>query len=493
MHAETKLSKFDQKIKDIEIMVNLLESKLNSLPSDITSKYPQSDFIPLSGIKPELTVFNPAQEGVQESRPDNIIEPEKIEEREEIKPEPVEDTPRIKLQKFLEENKSDELDSLHKMIKYGIPEQGILQKAKLINFNMDLVKVKYFFKIRHFSNFTSNQIVITKLFLKLMKPICLVLFIYAVLYGQFVLFSLTKIRNNKNTNLAPIFDVKGNMNMSLITNTQNAIIENKEEMNEFSYNNEKEINKQGESNNVLFGVEFVKEPIDVPFLSNLFTDEFHKLIQPDMVSNFTQQIKENAKNILNNVSKQIETYPSQIKIENYSPNTNSNSTNYKESIPENKNIIKEIEFDLPGKYNKNNITTHNSSKIEIQNDSLNTNSNSTHYKDLIPEYKNIIKEIEFHLPGNYKKIKLNQKPNQTNFDTLHNMKNLTHLNEDNFDITGPTISQSITNSSLENIDNNLRSYKLSNNNATSKINKSNYLSNKNQSKTIQSPWILGDE
>ena len=39
--GDEKLQEFDEKLNDLEIMTTLLESKLNSLPANITSTYPE--------------------------------------------------------------------------------------------------------------------------------------------------------------------------------------------------------------------------------------------------------------------------------------------------------------------------------------------------------------------------------------------------------------------------------------------------------------------
>ena len=58
VHAETKLANFDKKIKEIEIMVSLLEFKLNSLPPEITSKYPPLTYSCLNDINPQILSTN---------------------------------------------------------------------------------------------------------------------------------------------------------------------------------------------------------------------------------------------------------------------------------------------------------------------------------------------------------------------------------------------------------------------------------------------------
>lgn len=153
-------------------MVTLLESKLNSLPTDITSKYPPLVHCSLNEINPEINLIglnsnllqensskeikeisNPPQiqvipvENVNseispENKDEKLIEQNKIEPIEPI-PEPIEETPEQKLKSFVDQNHSEDLERLLKMLKFGIQEPAVLQKARLTGFDMEIVKVIY--------------------------------------------------------------------------------------------------------------------------------------------------------------------------------------------------------------------------------------------------------------------------------------------------------------------------------------------------------------
>ena len=62
--VEDRLEEYDKKMDDLEIMTTLLESKLNSLPEEITSTYPPltqcnlDDMIPTVNIAPLANTNN---------------------------------------------------------------------------------------------------------------------------------------------------------------------------------------------------------------------------------------------------------------------------------------------------------------------------------------------------------------------------------------------------------------------------------------------------
>lgn len=151
VHAETKLANFDKKIKEIEIMVSLLESKLYSLPPEITSKYPPITYSSLNDINPHILSTNEYDvknnEVKQEVNPQPVekntqeIRVEKVEEKVQV----VEETPDQKLKRFLEENNNDGVQNIYKMLKFGIPEQAVLQKARLVGVEIDVVNVSNLF------------------------------------------------------------------------------------------------------------------------------------------------------------------------------------------------------------------------------------------------------------------------------------------------------------------------------------------------------------
>jgi hypothetical protein len=56
INVEEKFVNFDSKLNDLEIMTTLLESKLNSLPPEITSSYPQLQQCSLDDVNPVINI-----------------------------------------------------------------------------------------------------------------------------------------------------------------------------------------------------------------------------------------------------------------------------------------------------------------------------------------------------------------------------------------------------------------------------------------------------
>ena len=193
INVEDKFQSFDQKLDDLEIMITLLESKLNSLPPEITSTYPQLQQCNLDDVNPVINIVQ--QQSVPNTQPSssvpvapplgnvpvppplgnvpippplgNVPTPPPLgtvnlkvpvpnvtvpnvpvpnvpgnnvpdNNEEEKKEEEVKElTPQEKLDKFLEEH--EDLVGLHKMLKLKIPAGGVLQKATMSKMNMTLV------------------------------------------------------------------------------------------------------------------------------------------------------------------------------------------------------------------------------------------------------------------------------------------------------------------------------------------------------------------
>ena len=154
-------------------MVTLLESKLNSLPPEITSTYPNlvhqtiNDVNPFFANKQENNVasnnqpvapinnnnYNNNISNNINSRVENKVE---IIEKEEEKN--VDDSPESQLRNFVEENPS--LEKFHKMLKYGIPTMAVEQKAKLEGTDADIIVVKLFFYNRNYASYIKKLILI---------------------------------------------------------------------------------------------------------------------------------------------------------------------------------------------------------------------------------------------------------------------------------------------------------------------------------------------
>ncbi len=144
IYTEDQLFNIDNKIKEMDVMVALFESKLNSLPSDVVSKYPQlkqvdlgdfsSDIFKFENIIPTNNLLNEQQvkgENFKEEAPTiNIINNEVITIQEnysntvDIK---VEETPYEKLERLKREN--PQLESLGMSLKVGIPSAGLSQNG----------------------------------------------------------------------------------------------------------------------------------------------------------------------------------------------------------------------------------------------------------------------------------------------------------------------------------------------------------------------------
>ncbi len=148
-NVDEQLSEFDKKMHDLEIMTTLFEAKLESLPDEIKSTFPPLQPCNLDDVNPTFSATeinnnlnqqqnegeNQGQNGEnQENQEQEKIgengEEKKEEENQELSPE--ED-----LNKFLEEH--SELQSLYKMLKFGVPIIGVTQKANSLGCDMDLV------------------------------------------------------------------------------------------------------------------------------------------------------------------------------------------------------------------------------------------------------------------------------------------------------------------------------------------------------------------
>ena len=149
-NVDEKLSEFDKKMHDLEIMTTLFEAKLESLPDEIKSTFPPLQPCNLDDVNPTFSAteinnnLNQQQnEGENQGQNGENQEQEKIgengeEKKEEEKEEENLDlSPEEELNKFLEEH--SELQSLYKMLKFGVPIIGVTQKANSLGCDMDLV------------------------------------------------------------------------------------------------------------------------------------------------------------------------------------------------------------------------------------------------------------------------------------------------------------------------------------------------------------------
>ena len=157
VNVDEKLSEFDKKMNDLEIMTTLFEKKFESLPDDIKSTFPELQQCSLDDVNPVFSlnegenkkIEEAPQEQKKEGEENNnneenkenkeVKEGEVVEEKKEE--EKVEDAneelnPEEDLKKFLDQNSS--FQNLYKMLKVGVPVVGVKQKAQINGFNMDL-------------------------------------------------------------------------------------------------------------------------------------------------------------------------------------------------------------------------------------------------------------------------------------------------------------------------------------------------------------------
>ena len=154
VNVDEKLSEFDKKMNDLEIMTTLFESKLESLPDEIKSTFPPLQPCNLDDVNPTFSASNlnpsiqqgnnPAQtqnenqENKENQEGENKEGNNEEEKKEEQPEEEKELTPEDELNKFLEEH--EDLRQMYKMLKLGVPSFGVMQKAQMNGFDVDLVQ-----------------------------------------------------------------------------------------------------------------------------------------------------------------------------------------------------------------------------------------------------------------------------------------------------------------------------------------------------------------
>ena len=157
VNVDEKLSEFDKKMNDLEVMTTLFEAKLESLPDEIKSTYPPLQPCSLDDVNPVFSgnSNNNIQLEPKETDQDEEVQNEKNkneEEGEEKKEEEKKEgegkgegggeqnelSPEEDLKQFLDKNTS--FHNIFKMIKYGALIEQAEQRAKLNGFDMDLFK-----------------------------------------------------------------------------------------------------------------------------------------------------------------------------------------------------------------------------------------------------------------------------------------------------------------------------------------------------------------
>ena len=154
VNVDEKLSEFDKKMNDLEIMTTLFESKLESLPDEIKSTFPPLQPCNLDDVNPTFSASNlnpsiqqgnnPAQtqnenqENKENQEGENKEGNEEEEKKEEQPEEEKELTPEDELNKFLEEH--EDVRQMYKMLKLGVPSFGVMQKAQMNGFDINIVQ-----------------------------------------------------------------------------------------------------------------------------------------------------------------------------------------------------------------------------------------------------------------------------------------------------------------------------------------------------------------
>ena len=132
VNVDEKLSEFDKKMNDLEIMTTLFESKLESLPDEIKSTFPPLQPCNLDDVNPSFSASNvnpsiqqgnnPAQaqnenqENKENQEGENKEGNEEEEKKEEQPEEEKELTPEDELNKFLEEH--EDVRQMYKIIRF---------------------------------------------------------------------------------------------------------------------------------------------------------------------------------------------------------------------------------------------------------------------------------------------------------------------------------------------------------------------------------------
>ena len=154
VNVDEKLSEFDKKMNDLEIMTTLFESKLESLPDEIKSTFPPLQPCNLDDVNPSFSASNvnpsiqqgnnpaQAQNDNQENKENQEGENKEGNEEEEKKEEQPEEekelTPEDELNKFLEEH--EDVRQMYKMLKLGVPSFGVMQKAQMNGYDINIVQ-----------------------------------------------------------------------------------------------------------------------------------------------------------------------------------------------------------------------------------------------------------------------------------------------------------------------------------------------------------------
>ncbi len=134
-YAEGTLDHVDDKIVQIEGVLDLLECKLSSIPADAISEVPTSAVQPSSTGQsavppPDMAVPVPPPAGVNAPQLPSRVEPE-------AKKSPEEEKEKLRAELYKDEN----VKTFAKMLKFGLPDGAIITKMKAMGYDASLLDV----------------------------------------------------------------------------------------------------------------------------------------------------------------------------------------------------------------------------------------------------------------------------------------------------------------------------------------------------------------
>ena len=147
LNVDEKLSEFDKKLNDLEVMTTLFEAKLESLPDEIKSTYPPLQPCSLDDVNPVFSGNSNNNIDPNKNKEEGGEKTEKKEKEGEPpspSPSPSSSSPREQnelspeedLKQFLDKNTG--FQNIFRMLKVGVPIISAEQKVKLNGFDMDL-------------------------------------------------------------------------------------------------------------------------------------------------------------------------------------------------------------------------------------------------------------------------------------------------------------------------------------------------------------------
>ena len=142
LNVDEKLSEFDKKMNDLEIMTTLFEAKLDSLPEEIKSTYPPLQQCNLDDVNPVFSSnmqneqIQNNKEGEEKKEEGKNEEKKNEEEKKEEEEQKEEEKKQEELENFLKEN--EDYRRFVKQLKIGIKSYQIEQKERINGLDMDL-------------------------------------------------------------------------------------------------------------------------------------------------------------------------------------------------------------------------------------------------------------------------------------------------------------------------------------------------------------------